>query len=550
MAESQLSQAQKILISVPLLADLAPDKLEALRKYMQSKTFPAGGVVFTEGEKGDELYIVKSGLVDIVKKGADEFSGTVRLAQRGPGEIIGEMGVIEERPRFATAVCIQPTELAVMSREGFMQLLRSEPDLALAIIKIMAARVKEADIARLEQLEEKNKRLEDSAAQLHNALKELQSANRQLEESLRFRQRLLDVSPFPVVVTNAEMVVTFCNPAVSSVFGFELSSYVGREIDELLGCRTPEQCDKIAKILQEQGRWEGEVEICTRDDRHVFCRVAAAPVPCDDAPASMFLFIFHDETEIRELQRQAAQSERLVNKGEMAAEIAHELNNYLAVLSGNVELLAMFQESGNTERIGKCLKTLETSLAKMQVFTGALLSSRPPKQEKTRQNINRFIENQVAFLKPQRKFKKCIITTKLDEELPQLEFDAYALQQVLYNLALNSAEALASTTNPEPSITITTRWAAQTNRAVLEISDNGPGIDPSIAEQLFQKQVTTKPGGHGIGTMTVKRIIDEHGGTITATNAAGGGAVFTLHLPVQVEASEVATARVRVHTNR
>ena len=550
MADSRLSETQKILVTIPAFSGLAPDDLKAIHEYMQRESYPAGGVIFTEGEKGDKLYLVKSGMVDIVKKAVDEFSGTVPLAHRGPGEIIGEMSVIDDAPRFATAVCARPTDLSSLSRENFMRLVQSRPDLALHILKLMIARVKETDTVRLVELEEKNTKLETSAGQLHKALKELKSSNRQLGEALRFRQRLLDVSPYPVMVTNAEMILTYCNPEALSVFGVEPSTSTGHHIGGFLECWADEKSDEIARTLQESGRWGGEVEVHTSDGQCVFCRVAAAPVPFDDGPANTFLFIFHDETEIRFLQKQATERERLASKGEMAAEIAHEMNNYLAVLSGNVELLPMFLKSGNTDRTDKCLKTLEKSLARMQVFAQAMLSSRPPKQEKVREDFNRFVENQIAFLKPQRKFKKIVLVVKLDKGLPSFEYDPNAMQQVLYNLILNSVEALASTPNPEPTVTVTTKWVRKSGGAVLEVSDNGPGINPGIAGQMFQRRVTTKPLGHGIGLMTVKKIVDEHGGSITAGTTTGGGAIFTLQLPVQVEAADSTTARISIPTNR
>jgi len=546
MTDAHFPDTQKVLLSIPGLSSLAPEELHALQEYLHSESYPAGGVVFTEGERGNELFIIKSGVVEIVKKAQDEFSGTIRLAHRGSGEIIGEMAVIDDQPRFATAVCVEPTRLAVMSRENFTRLLKVRPELAQRILRVMIARVKEADMTRLKELEERNRILEDSAAQLHRALKELESANRQLEEALRFRQRLLDVSPYPVVVTNAEMVVTYGNPAVQRVFGVDAPVSVGRDIGELLGWCSVEESETIAGALQKQGGWGGEAELTAADGRRVFCRIAAAPVPLDDGPATIFLFIFLDETQIRLLQRQAAERERLASKGEMAAEIAHEMNNYLAVLSGNVELLPIFLEGGNSERVEKCLKTLETSLSRMQVFSSALLSSRPPAQEKVLQSINRFLDNQVAFLRPQRNFKKIIIRTSFDESMPAVEFDPHGLQQVLYNLILNCAEALVSAANPEPVVNITTAWNAQAKTAVLEISDNGPGIEAKILDRLFHEQVTTKPGGHGIGMMTVKKIIDEHGGSITAGVTVGGGAVFTIGLPVPIDVQASSTVRVHV----
>jgi len=549
MVDPQLSETQKVLVSIPEFSGLAAKELDALREYLYNENFPAGGVIFAEGENGDELYIIKSGTIDIVKKSADEFSGTVRLARRGAGEIIGEMAVIDQKPRFATAVCVDTTDVAVMSRENFMRLLQSRPDLALRVLKLMIARVKEADISRLEELESKNTKLEETASQLHKALKELKSSNRKLGDALRFRQRLLDVSPFPVVVTDHEMVITYCNPAVSEVFGVDATSCAGRHISELFNCCPFEQCENMAQYLNEHGKWESELQVNMPDKRRVYCRVATTPVSLDNGSADTYLFIFHDETKIRLLQQQATERERLASKGEMAAEIAHEMNNYLAVLSGNVELLPMFLENADEERITKCLNTLEASLSRMQVFAMAMLSSRPPQQEKVLQDFNRFLENQVAFLKPQRKFKKTIIAMDLDQELPPFEFDPNALQQVLYNLTLNSVEALSTVTNFEPTVTIRTRRSTGSIAAVLEISDNGPGFDPEIVDRLFSKPVTTKPDGHGIGLMTVKKIIDEHGGTIATGNAAGGGAVFTIQFPLQVEESAPVTQKVAVAKN-
>jgi PAS domain S-box-containing protein len=546
MVESQLTETQKVLISIPAFSGLATEELNALRTYLHEESFPAGRVIFTEGETGDRLYIIKSGQIDIVKKSTDDFAGTVRLARRGPGEIFGEMAVIDDKPRFATAVCVDSARLAVMSRDNFMRLLQSEPDLAVRVLKSMVARVEEADITRLEELERKNVELEHTAARLHKTLKKLKSVNHQLGDALRFRQCLLDVSPFPVIVTDDEMVITYCSPAVSAVFGAEAFSFAGKRISELFDCCPFEQWDDLKWYMQEHDRWESELQVHTPDDRLVYCRVAASPVSLDDRTANNYLFIIHDETEIRLLQQQAAERQRLAIKGEMAAEIAHDMNNYLAVLSGNLELLPMFLENSDRERIDKCLKTLDSSLSRMQVFATAMLSSRLPTLGKVLQDFNRFLENQVAFLKPQREFKKTILTLDLEADLPQFEFDSDAMRQVLYNLILNSVEALGAVTNFEPTVTVKTRHIPQSGVILLEISDNGPGIAATIAGRLFSEPVTTKPGGRGIGLITVKKIIDEHGGTIATGNAGGGGAVFTVEFPVQSDETAAPTQKMAV----
>jgi PAS domain S-box-containing protein len=551
MTEPQLSETQKIIVSIPALSGLSWAQLNTVREYVNVRSYPPGRMVFSEGEPGHSLYIVKSGLVEILKKGPDEHAGTIRLARRGPGEIIGEMAVIEEKPRFATAICVVETQLAEMSREDFMRLLATRPDMALQFLKLLIERVKEADITRLKELEEKNEKLETSATRLHQALKKLQVSNEQLEETVRSRQQLLDVSPFPIIVTDADMQVVYSNPATYNVFGLESDECIGHRISDLLKHPDSTKGNRMTELLLREGEpWNGDVELYDKQGHLLYCYVEALPVPTDRPENQTYLFIFHDQTEIRELQQQSFERERLANKGEMAAEIAHELNNYLAVLSGNIELLPMFMENKNFDRITKCLSTLEVSLARMQVFTTALLSSRLPRQEKSQQNINTFIENQVAFLKPQRKFKKIIIITQLDRRLPEFEVDLNAIQQVLYNLILNSAEALASTNNDEPSVTIATRWLPDRGIAEVEISDNGPGIDRKVLAELFHKHITSKPDGHGIGLMTVRKIIEGHKGTISAGISATGGASFIIGLPVAQTVEAGATAALPVRTQR
>jgi len=105
------------------------------------------------------------------------------------------------------------------------------------------------------------------------------------------------------------------------------------------------------------------------------------------------------------------------------------------------------------------------------------------------------------------------------------------LQQVLYNLVLNSAQALGSAANSEPMVTIITRWRPVEAMAELEIVDNGPGFTPEVKQKLFQKHITNKADGHGIGLMTVKKIIEQHKGTITAGSSSNGGALFNIQLP-------------------
>lgn len=117
-------------------------------------------------------------------------------------------------------------------------------------------------------------------------------------------------------------------------------------------------------------------------------------------------------------------------------------------------------------------------------------------------------------------------------ELPLIQADSGRIRQILHNLLKNSLEALANT--PAPQIKLSTALITDKNNHVVElrIEDNGPGIPEKIIDRVFEPYITTKSRGTGLGLAIVKRIIEEHGGKITANNPDHGGTVMVIHLPV------------------
>ena len=147
--------------------------------------------------------------------------------------------------------------------------------------------------------------------------------------------------------------------------------------------------------------------------------------------------------------------------------------------------------------------------------------------------MNEFLENQIAFLRPQKRLKKAVIETRWGVNIPAFECDASGLQQVFYNLLLNAADSLAAAGPDCHSIFVTTNFDNATHHVELIVEDNGPGIPPEVQSRMFRERISTKPTGHGFGLMTIARIIQEHGGTITPGSREGGGARFIIRLPLK-----------------
>ena len=500
-----------VLKNVDVFGGLPDDILDIIRTYMEERSSPAGTVLFTEGQRAEEVFFVRQGTVQIIKSqdGKSEI-----LACRGRGEVIGEMALIDASARFATAICECDCDLFVLSRTRFFELLPKHPSIAERIMRIMSHRVREADVKRLEGLEVKTR--------------ELEAARTRLEASLTYRDRVLAYAPYPIIVTDTTNRVQLANDAAQRTFGHPKK----RRLWDWIVSKQAEAPAESESNLSRNVSWNSELELTGPDDKQLFCKIVAVPIANTGDGRAARLWIFEDMTEMRALQSRAIDRERLALKGEMAGEIAHELNNYLAVLMGNVELLPMFLGSSLPANAQKSLASIQQALTQIAVFTDSLLRSRHPAGQLTEININEFLENQIAFLRPQKRLKKAVVQTQWGEGIPALECDASGLQQVFYNLLLNSADSLSDGGPEHHTIFVSTRYDQDNARVELIVEDDGPGIPKDVQARMFKERISTKPSGHGFGLLTIARIIQEHGGTITPGTRDGGGARFVITLPL------------------
>ncbi|MFH1737755.1 MAG: ATP-binding protein, partial [bacterium] len=129
--------------------------------------------------------------------------------------------------------------------------------------------------------------------------------------------------------------------------------------------------------------------------------------------------------------------------------------------------------------------------------------------------------------------KKVKIETEFDENVPTITCDPAALQQVFYNLILNATDALAETGGQHSTVWVKTSYSPERKIVVITVADDGPGIREELKSRLLKERVSSKPTGHGFGLLTSARIVNEHGGTLSAQNRPEGGAEFQIALPVQ-----------------
>ncbi|MBC8447599.1 MAG: SpoIIE family protein phosphatase [Chloroflexi bacterium] len=169
-----------LLRNVPFLKGAKPSVLEGLAEVAVEKHFQPGQVILQEGSTGREMYLIIEGLVEVVKGSGDD---EMLLAQRGPGDLFGEMALIEERPRFATIRALEPTRLLQFSEQDLSSVLLRQPRLLYQVMRVLSERLREADLHMISDLQRKNE-------ELARAYRELQAAQAALVEKERLEREL------------------------------------------------------------------------------------------------------------------------------------------------------------------------------------------------------------------------------------------------------------------------------------------------------------------------------------------------------------------------
>jgi signal transduction histidine kinase len=212
-----------------------------------------------------------------------------------------------------------------------------------------------------------------------------------------------------------------------------------------------------------------------------------------------------DITEKVLMEKYVILSEKLVAKGEMAAAVAHELNNYLAIASNNAELMTLNLERGKHEKAAFNSKSVSENIQKIKRFVDNLMDFSKPESEFISYDIKHLIEDLLFSLRIQPRFKRVHFTIDLSHKIPNLEIDVGLIQQVLMNLLNNAADAIeeqavaleGKSGEFKREIIITARYDHERDEATIEITDNGIGMSDETLARIFTMHFTTKKGGHG-----------------------------------------------------
>jgi signal transduction histidine kinase len=230
-------------------------------------------------------------------------------------------------------------------------------------------------------------------------------------------------------------------------------------------------------------------------------------------------------------QQELLVAERMATVGRLSLKVAHEVRNPISAIELNAELLRdiararageadMDEASGIIASIQEQVKTLDGLTEEYLTF------ARFPRPNFEEESVADLVEELADFVRPLATRQGLTVRTETDRSMPMMEIDRGLLRQAVLNLVKNAMEALSR----GGEIVLTA--AGRGDHVDVSVADTGAGIDAQTARKLFEPFFTTKTQGTGLGLSIARQISEEHGGELTWRNRAGGGAEFTIRLPM------------------
>lgn len=374
----------------------------------------------------------------------------------------------------------------------------------------------------------------DMTRKISQAQNQARRSQRETEVQRTWLETILSHLSSSVLVIDRNQCLLDVNAATKQILGVDLELEEGKAIAQL-PVDHPELRPLVSAIENGIGtelpEWQAEVNITGQRGHQVLnCRGTRLSTSSQSGSPGGYVVVLDEVTDLIQAQRDAAWFE-------VARRLAHEIKNPLTPIQLSAERIRRKYLDGleGDERttLDRATRTIGQQVESMKEMVNAFSKYAQPMRMETEEfHIDELIKDVVELYRDDQNSTR--FRLQLDTKVPIIAADPDRIRQVLNNLIINARDALED--RDDGLITIVTHYksAGEQSRIEIQVNDNGPGLDETLLDRLFEPYVTTKTRGTGLGLAIVKRIIEEHGGTIWATNQADGGASVTIRLNRQV----------------
>lgn len=369
------------------------------------------------------------------------------------------------------------------------------------------------------------KRLSDTRA-------EREQARRQLQQEHDYLNVVLEHLSSGVITLDETGIIRRINSAAGTILCQPLQAYTGKSLMDM-GDGLPELRPFLSMVqthwqdLTSGSEWQDEATLSADGSKQILvCRGATLPAGASGQQGS--ILVFDDVTDLIQAEHDAAW-------GEVARRLAHEIKNPLTPIQLSAERLTRKLSGELGEESASFLSRMTNTIIQQVDNLKAMVNAfsdyaRAPGLHLQRVDLNTLVQDVAELYRLNE--GQVQIRLQLDTALPALQLDLHRMRQLLVNLIKNALEALDEHPISPAVVTISTQYSADTRQAILSVHDNGPGIPAELLPRLFEPYVTSKHKGTGLGLAIVKKIVEEHGGHLSARNHDGGGAIISMKLPL------------------
>ncbi|MCL4302041.1 MAG: response regulator [Anaerolineae bacterium] len=357
----------------------------------------------------------------------------------------------------------------------------------------------------------------------------------QQTEALRtFNEDIIQNMSNGLIAMDQEGYITAFNPAASQMLGYRQDEALHHPLTQMI-----EPSAELIKIFNETmttGRTYTHQEITVRHREGHSLSVSASTAPLggvDRAGRPIgVVAVLEDLSEVKAMEAERRRLDRLAALGEMSAVVAHEIRNPIAGIAAGIDYLTRKVAQDSPEFEGAVMMRGEIQRVN-RILEDILFVARPARLKLSNEDVAEIIEGVLQRFRSQVEESRVTIVFDYANNLPRLSVDRQRLEQLFTNLIINATQAMPN----GGQLSLQTRAAPSQNRkpadeVIVTIADTGPGIPVETQQHIFEPFFTTKTRGTGLGLTIARRIVEEHGGTISIESEAEHGTRFIICLPV------------------
>ncbi|MEH6651788.1 MAG: PAS domain S-box protein [Motiliproteus sp.] len=370
---------------------------------------------------------------------------------------------------------------------------------------------------------------------------------RDIEEQLVKLSQAVEQSPNTVMITDLQGNIEYVNPQFSELTGYSLHEAVGQRPSLLQsGDTDPQLYREMWQQISKGQTWQGVLKNRKKDGDFYWEQTTISPIFDHNQTIRHYLSVKEDiserlrlEQEIETQSEETRKNRELAAVGQMANMVAHDLRNPLSSIKMAMQILSKNPALNDADEIPELISISQEQIGYMEAILSDLLSySRPASLKPEWLYLDRLMETTVIGLQKPILQHQVELVEYYQKGLPTLFGDPVQLRQVFSNLITNAVQAVEEQPEPKVTISITLLMTDSSPKVRVDVTDNGPGIDPCLSTKVFEPFFTNRAKGTGLGLAIVKQRVDRHRGTVSLNALPQGGTQATLVLPVNPPADD------------